>query len=877
MDLERERRWNELLVGALDAAPERRRALLAELEPGDEALVREVLASLEDGEALEGFLEPPHEGFPAVDAGAPAPPLAVPGHRLLERIGTGGMGEVYRAEQQEPVRRPVALKCIQAHLPTEARARFLSEREALARLNHRSIARFYDAGTTGDGRPWLTMELLDGLPLTDFCDRRRLSAEARIRLFLEVCAGLEHAHRRQILHRDLKPSNVLVVEEDGEPIPKIIDFGIAKLLDASPELMTRATQAGTPGTPAYMSPEALAGGGRAVDTRTDVYSLGVLLYELVLGRRPFDADGPGLGELVRRVREDEPEDPAAALRGLAEDEQTALARRRATSVSTLHRLLESDLRWVLGRALEKDPDLRYGSVRELADDLQRILDHEPVQARPPSTLYRLRKLYRRRRGAVVAAGVALLGLVAGAVGLTLGLVRARAEAESARAALVESRAVSGFLVGLFQGADPTAEDGTDLSVSELLDRGADGIRDALADQPAARGRMLRTLADVYMERGSYDRAEEMLREAVTLLDAALPAGDPERASVLGSLGVLHFHRGEWAEAETAFRQAVAALDPESNPEDWALKRHNLGVAVYRQGRLDEAEEHYLAALEVRRRALPPDHPHFARSYNALGALMLERNRLDEAVEYFQAAVEHGERTLGRDHPDVAKALVNLGWTRRRQDRIPEAREHLERALRIEEAALGPEHPDLKTTARNLAYVYGIVGDLEAAEAVWRRVVTIQRNSDAVDVRFARDLAQLAYLRLEAGRLDEAETLFREAAAVQARVPDALDPDATTPRLGLAAVAWKRGQLDLAEREAAEVQTLRDAFPGKGRWIPASELWVLAGVAHDRGDAEQAAAYARRLLQMWRETPPNPSWWTRQVRKEMESLAEVDGG
>ncbi|MEM7582487.1 MAG: serine/threonine-protein kinase [Acidobacteriota bacterium] len=871
MDVERERRWNALLVAALEVEPPQRAVRLAELEPDDATLVGEVLASLESNAELDGFLEPP--SAVAADRGETHEALTVPRHRLLERIGSGGMGDVFRAEQQEPVRRPVALKCIQAHLPDEARVRFLSEREALARLDHRNIARFYDAGTTDDGRPWLSMELLEGLPLTRYCDRHRLSVEARIRLFLEVCAGLEHAHRRQILHRDLKPSNVLVAEGDGRPTPKIIDFGIAKLLDAAPELRTRATRAGTPGTPAYMSPEALTGIG-AVDTRTDVYSLGVLLYELLVGQRPFDSDAPALGELVRRVREDEPEDPATCLRALTSDEQAAVARHRGTSKAALARDLESDLRWILGKALEKDPDRRYGSVRELGEDLERALGHEPIQARSPSTLYRLSKLVRRRRSAVVAALIALIGLGAGAVGLTLGLLRARDEAESARTALLEARAVSEFLIGLFQGADPTAEDGTDLSVRELLDRGADGIRDRLADYPAARGRLLNTLADVYMERGNLDRAETMLREATTLLDAALPPGDPERASVLGSLGVFYVHRRDWPEAETAFARAVAALDPESEPEDWALKRHNLGVAVFRQGRLDEAEEHYLAALELRQRVLPPDHPHLARSYNALGGLMLSRGQHADAEGYFEAAVEHGERTLSPEHPDLAKALVNVGRALHLQGRSPEAREHVERALRIEEAALGSEHPDLLWTLNNLATIAAATGDHETAVAARSHKIRIRQSSGDTGLQLKSDLIWLAYHLLETDRLEAAETYLQQANEILEREPDPRDPDKTIPRLGLATVAWKRGQLDLAEREAAAVLTAREAFSGRGAWVPGSSLRVLAGVAHERGDAERAAAHARRLLEIWRETPPSPTWWTRLLQQEMERLIEA---
>jgi non-specific serine/threonine protein kinase/serine/threonine-protein kinase len=785
------------------------------------------------------------------------------------------MGEVFRALQEEPVQRPVALKCIQAHLAPVAQARFLAEREALARLDHPNIARFYDAGTTEDGRPWLTMELLDGVPLDQYCDHRRLPVDRRIGLVLEVCDALEHAHRRQILHRDLKPSNLLVIEEDGEPIPKVIDFGIAKLLDAAPELMTRATLGGALGTPAYMSPEALAGGPSLLDTRADVYSLGVMLYELLVGHRPFDADRPGLGELVRRVREEDPVNLTAVLRELPQQEREELARQRTTSVAALARVFETDLRWVLARTLEKEPDRRYGSIRELADDLQRVLDHQPILARPLSALYRLGKLIRRRRGAVAAAAVALLGVAAGAAGLATGMVRARAEARSAQEALLEAREVSDFLVGLFQGADPTSEDGRDLSVGELLDRGAEQVRDRLADHPAARVRLLRTLADVWMARGRDDQAELMLREAASLAESALPAGHAERAEVLGSLGVLHVRRQEWVEAERAFEAAVERLDPDADPENWALKRHNLGVAVYRQNRLDEAEAYFLAALEVRRSGLAPDHPHLARSYNALGALLSSRGRPAEAEPYLRAAVELRERTLGVDHPDLAKALVNLARVQDEQGRTAEAIETVERALRIEEAALGPEHPDLVVTLQNLARFREGVGELEGASAALTRSVALQRAAGADGVSFERDLVALGHLQVEAGNLDAAEALFREAVTLHPAADDPRDPDATLPCQGLALVAWRRGELDRAEREALEIQRLRAAHVGDGRWAAKGELYILAGVARDRGDTARAAAYARELLAAWDESTRHPKWRAERIREEMESLVVAD--
>ena len=702
-----------------------------------------------------------------------------------------------------------------------------------------------------------------------------------------MCAALEHAHRKQILHRDLKPSNVLVVDTESGPRPKVIDFGIAKLLDGGLEGgPAQRTVAGSVGTPAYMSPEALGGAsGGDVDTRTDVYSLGVLLFELVVGRRPFDADRPPLGELVRRVREEDPPTATDVFTGLDQALSRTIAEERATEVTSLRRLLAGDLKWILAKALAPDRERRYGSARELGDDLRRFLSERTVTARPPTRAYRVAKFWRRHRTEATALSVALLGLVAGAVSLAIGLQEARREAQSARVALSASEATTEFLVDLFRGADPTAPEG-DLSVGELLDRGAEQMALGLADQPLARGRLLHTLADVYMERGDYDRAEPMLDEAVDLLSAELVAGDPGLSSVLRSVGVLSFHRGDWEAAEEAFGRAAREVEPEADPEGWAQARHNLGVALFRQRRFDDAETHLLAAYELRQRELEPDHPHLARSTNALGALLITRGQPERAVPFLEESMRHRERTLGGDHPDLAKSLINLGRVEFDLGNFAAAARHQERAVTIEEKALGADHPDLALSLWNLSQSYRELDRPEAALEAADRAVAIGRATETTARRLRARLESRAAVRLVLGDLEAAAEDYREIARLldeMGLAPD--DLSRTRPKIGLAHVAVLEGRLEEAERVAREVLATRERSGGR----PSSHGYpkrVLALVAAARGDAEQAEQWFQSGLADFVSGSEIVRSWERELRRDyaewlrsqgrMEEAREIEG-
>ena len=479
----------ELLERTRDLEPEVRDSLLQSAAGDDLALLDALrTATSGDADSLDAFLATGGALGGAlfdrleasqIETGV-APERATGGrrlgpYRLIETLGSGGMGEVWWAEQLEPVRRDVAIKLIKPDLGgRQVATRFESERQALALMSHSNIARVFDGGTTEDGNPYFVMELVRGESITSFCDSQRLETEARLRLFMEVCDGVQHAHQKGIIHRDLKPSNIVVTLEGDRPLPKIIDFGVAKaLLQPLVGDATTTRQGTTVGTPAYMSPEQADPSIFDVDTRSDVYSLGVLLYELLVGVRPIELEtGEGVisASWQQSLREQQPKRPSTRLSALGID-QSELAKKRRTDITSLRRKLRGDLDWIVMKALEKERHRRYGSAAELAADISRHLEDEPVLASPPSATYRLRKFVRRHSIAVAAGALVLLTLIGAVIGTSIALRRAQlAEARAQREAATSER-VSEFLVGMFERADPEQNLGATVTAEDILRAG----------------------------------------------------------------------------------------------------------------------------------------------------------------------------------------------------------------------------------------------------------------------------------------------------------------------------------------------------------------------------------------------------------------------
>ncbi len=645
-------------------------------------------------------------------------------------LGSGGMGVVYRAEQQEPLRRTVALKLIRRGLDTDRLiARFEAERLALARMNHSGIARVFDAGSTDDGRPYFVMELVSGLPLTEYCDAHRLTIRERLPLLVAVCRAVQHAHQKGIVHRDLKPSNILVSDDEGTPMAKVIDFGIAKAMAEGGDdpLLTRAGQ--LVGTPEYMSPEQAGVVVADVDTRTDVYALGVVLYELLAGHKPHQFANGTPDDVQRVLRERPAVRPSTAVgagarghltapQSLAETEKARIAAARHSTPERLARLLTGDLDTIVLKAMAYEPSRRYPSVDQLAEDVERYLHGQPVQARPDSLAYRARKFAARHRFAVAAAAVALAALVVFSAVTALQSARIARERDRAAMALARAEAVNGFLVDMFRQADPRLALGTPLTSEQMLARAATRLESELQDAPAVRAQLLQSLADVYKQLGRYDLAEPLtlravqlrrghepllladsldalgdvrryagraeqatapLEEALALRRAHLGAAHGDVAETMNNLALVQHAQGRFAEAEALHRQAVAIWEQigarETGDDLVALGLTNLGRSVRAQGRSEEAAALFERALAIRRVHLAPSNPRIATSLYFVALTRMDAGRLDEAAPMLAEALRLRLAALGATHPQTLEARLRLARVLlRRGDAAAAARE-----------------------------------------------------------------------------------------------------------------------------------------------------------------------------------------------------------
>ena len=662
---------------------------------------------------------------PSTSGGAP---IQIGPYRLVQKVGEGGMGEVWQAEQTEPLRRRVAIKIIKQGMDTKAViARFEQERQALALMDHAHVAKVFDAGTTPEGRPYFAMEFVQGLPITEHCDRHRLTTNERLALFEQVCAGVQHAHQKAILHRDLKPSNVLVTLQDNKAVAKIIDFGVAK---ATAQRLTEAslfTELGVlVGTPEYMSPEQADLTSQDVDTRTDVYSLGVILYELLVGALPFESGElrrAGLENIRQMIREVEPAKPSQRLSRLEDARSTESARRRRTDVPSLRRVLRGELDWITMRAMEKDRTRRYGSPAELAADIARYLRHEPVLAGPPSAAYRARKFVRRHRLGVVMGTLGVLVPIAFAVAMGAQAQRIAREAES-------KARVAQFLQELFKVSNPSEARGNSITARELLDRSAATIRGSLSEDPRVRADLMQVMGTVYMNLGLYPQAEPLVQESLETRRSLLGDEHPDTLAVMQTQASLLDLEGRYAEAEALNRRLVEARTRALGPDhpDTLVSMNALGNSQGRQRRFGEAEKIHRQVLAARQRVLGPDHRDTLRTMLGLASDCSFQGRPQEAEPLARQALEISRRTLGDDHPDTLQAMVSLANSVTEQGRLKEAEALYRAGLETSTRVTGPDHPDTLRWTNNLANDLLSQERFQEAEALYAQVRDVGRRT-----------------------------------------------------------------------------------------------------------------------------------------------------
>lgn len=799
-------------------------------------------------------------------------PSKIGPYKILDLLGEGGMSIVFLAEQNEPVKRRVALKVLKAGMDTrQILTRFESERQALAVLDHPNIAKVFDGGIAESGRPYFAMEHVRGVPITEYCDDNRLAIRQRLEIFIKVCSAVQHAHLKGLIHRDIKPSNVLVGAVDGRAEPKIIDFGIAKATTIPLVDETAHTRIGqVVGTPRYMSPEQAGRSGVDVDSRTDIYSLGIVLYELLVGTVPNVARNAANASLD----EDHPT-PSTRLSGLG-DTASDVAVSRATDADDLRRQLRGDLDWIVMRAIEHDRARRYETANALAMECRRFLNFEPVIARPPSTGYLLRRFVQRNRLTVVAASIAGLAIAAGAAGAAIGFVRAT---EAEKLAVEEAQTavqVSNFLVELFEVSDPSEARGNSVTAREVLDRGSTSIAQELRHQPEVQSTLMLTMGKVYSRLGLFPEALGLLSDSLDVRRGSLPEGREGIAEALYELSYVHTLAGNYGEALTLGTEALElrrAVLGEIH-EDVGHALGNLAVLAYYRSEYELSLDLFRQTFDVFRQTLGEDHPDTINTLSSLGSLHWRTGDLAEAERIMRLALEQKRRAVGDDHPETAVMYNNLAILVKDRGDLAAAEPLYLTALRIQQKTLG-KHPLVANTMNNIGTFYLTKNDFDNAEAMFYDALDMWADTlgeDNVKVHTAKQ--NLGRLYLFSDDLSRAEAYLQEALAGRRSTFGDSHEDTASSMMYLSAVyiltnrasegeRLARLALDVYEetlpaghtRIAAAKIRLGSSLAAAGRFEEAEALMLenyesLAAASPDSIAERRAAFWMARLYDAW---------------------------
>jgi serine/threonine protein kinase len=703
----------------------------------------------------------PALGPDAAPAESPAPGLGSIGpYRLIRKLGEGGMGEVWLAEQSAPVKRQVALKIIKAgRYDKSALIRFDLERQALAMMDHPAIAKVFDAGSTAEGQPYFAMEYVVGLPITQYCDEKRLAPGERLLLFTKVCEGVQHAHQKAIIHRDLKPTNILVAEVDGKPVPRIIDFGLAKAISQQPEGGTLVTRAGgLVGTPGYMSPEQMDPMVADVDTRSDVYSLGVVLYELLTGVLALDAkqwESKPFHEVLRQVHEEEPTSPSTRI--TTDPAAAAIAEKRSTDPGQLASMLRGDLDWITLKALERDRARRYDTPAELAADLGRYLRNEPVIARPASLVYRTKKYVQRHKFGVAAATAAALLLIAFGVMQTIELRRITRERDRADR-------VTKFMTGMFKVSNPSEARGNAVTAREILDKSSKDIDTGLRKDPELQAQLMQTMAQTYTGLGLYGRSQDLTEHALAIQSSMFGERSRETLASESYLAQTLRAQGHLPEAEKLLQNTIEAqrqvLGP--NDPDTLASMDRLGYVYANEARHADAENLFRQTLNAERKVLGPDDPQTLSTLNELAEILTPQGRYAEADQIYGELIAAQKRTLGLDHPATLLSLSHAAENLEEEGRLPEAEKLYSEVIAGQRRVLGPEHPQTLRAMMMLALTMMKEGRYSEADKLQGQVIEIKTR-----VLGPTHTSTLQSMELEAlglsreGRYADSEKMFRE--------------------------------------------------------------------------------------------------------------------
>lgn len=843
--MEQTRQWKqvkELFEACLACAPEQRDGFLDAACPENPTLRLEVASLISAYHRSDALSVHPWSGD-FLEEGEPG--KVIEQYCLLRKIGEGGMGQVWLAEQSEPLKRQVALKLIHGGIfdPSLLR-RFQAERQSLAIMDHPAIAKVFDAGATPAGQPYFVMEYVPGEPITAYCDARKLTVAQRLEIFIQVCDGIQHAHQKAIIHRDLKPANILITEVDGRPMPRIIDFGLAKVLKQIADEAHPATRMeGLVGTPGYMSPEQV--GSSDIDTRTDVYSLGAVLYELLTGQLAFDAERLRhlpLYDLLRQLQEHESLPPSVRA-GQNTKAAITSALKRQSEPRKLARELRRDLDWITLKALEKDRGRRYGTPTELSSDIRRYLDHLPVEAAPADLSYRIQKYIRRHRAGITMAAVLALLLVAFAVVQAVELRRIARERD--RAGMITD-----FMTEMFKVSNPGEERGNQVTAREILDSASSRITTGLAQDPETQAQMMMVMGKVYDNLGLYPQADSLLRQATQIRVATLGATKADTAASMLDLAWTLGHEGRYTEAENLLRQVVAirqrALGAEN--QDTLSAMADLGVILNYEGHYPEAEKLQRQALELRRRTLKADSLDVAGSLDNLGTVLQMEAHYPEAEKLDREAIEIHQRVQGRDHPDTVATMNNLANVLYFEGRYGEAEKLDQQVLEERRRVFGPENPLTLKTMSNLSNVLHREHREAEAEKICRETLDLQRRVLGPEhPETLMSMNNLTAILSKEGKYDEAERMGREVLEIRQRVLGPEHPLTLRAMSNLSDSLTKLGHWGDAEKLLRQALEIQRRVLGPEHPDTALSTYNLACVIAHQGEATEALAMLRQSV------------------------------
>jgi serine/threonine protein kinase len=866
---------DEVFCSAIEFdSPDERASYLDRVCGADQELRRQVERLLHAHFQGGSILDAPARGLGAT---VDQPPREAAGamvgpYKLLEQIGEGGFGVVFLAEQTQPVRRKVALKILKPGMDTkQVIARFEAERQALALMDHPNIARVFDGGSTPSGRPYFVMELVKGVPITEFCDLNHLTPRQRLELFVSVCSAVQHAHQKGIIHRDLKPSNVLVSRHDTTAVVKVIDFGVAKALGQ--ELTDKTLFTGIAqmiGTPLYMSPEQAGMSDLDVDTRSDIYSLGVLLYELLTGTTPFTKERfkqAAYDEIRRIIREEEPPRPSTRL-SEAKDTLPSISAQRQTEPAKLTRLVRGELDWIVMKALEKDRNRRYETANGFAMDVQRYLADEPVLACPPSAWYRLRKFVRRKKGPVLAASLILLALVAGFIGTTWQAVRAgqRAEGESlakqqaqqekanAEVREAEIKAVLDFVAAkILAAARPKDQDGGqgyDVKLADAVKAALPFVDKSFTKQPLIEARLRMTMGNSFLYLSDARSAIEQQEKARALYTRHRGPDHPDTLQSMNDLAGSYAYAGRTQEALRLFEETLQLRKASLGPDhpDTLSSMSNLANAYSAAGRTREALDLRVETLQLQKARLGPDHPSTLGSMHNLALSYAEAGRRQEALELREETLRLRKVKLGPEHPDTLMSMTGLANSYADAGQLQEEFKLRKEILNLTKARLGPDHANTLLSMNNLANSLRRAGRTQEAIKLHEETLRLQKGKLGPDhPDTLQSMNNLANAYDAAGRTEEALKLLEETLQLKKAKVGLDHPDTLMSMSNLASTYHAAGRIQEAIKLHEETLQLMKARHGRRHPDTLASMNNLGGSYIAAGEAARAVAILQETL------------------------------